>query len=78
MKFDLDDLKTWEPVLFGAPSKKQLIREVQKRKETKLMGKRHKLVEVPDTCVFHCVVIMRFLSCRLEDRYSVLRHKQPL
>lgn len=52
--FDLDDLKTWEPVLFGASSKKQLIQEVLKRKEAKMMGKGN-LVQVPNVCVFLCV-----------------------
>lgn len=32
MKFDLEDLEMWEPVLFGATSKKQLIDAVAKRK----------------------------------------------
>ncbi|XP_035770468.1 dynein regulatory complex subunit 7-like [Neolamprologus brichardi] len=50
MMFDLDDLKTWEPVLFGASSKKQLIQEVLKRKEAKMMGKGN-LVQVPNVCV---------------------------
>ncbi|XP_030590090.1 dynein regulatory complex subunit 7 isoform X2 [Archocentrus centrarchus] len=48
LMFDLDDLKTWEPLLFGAPSKKQLIQKVLKRKDLKLMGKKSNLVEVPD------------------------------
>lgn len=33
MLFDLEDLEMWEPVLFGATSKKQLIDAVAKRKE---------------------------------------------
>lgn len=32
MQFDLEDLEMWEPVLFGATSKKQLIDAVTKRK----------------------------------------------
>lgn len=32
MQFDLEDLEMWEPVLFGATSKKQLIDAVAKRK----------------------------------------------
>ncbi|KAK2850901.1 hypothetical protein Q5P01_007177 [Channa striata] len=31
--YDLEDLNTWEPVLFGATSKKQLILDVLKKKE---------------------------------------------
>ncbi|XP_067361429.1 dynein regulatory complex subunit 7 isoform X2 [Channa argus] len=33
--YDLEDLKAWEPVLFGATSKKQLILDVLKKKEMK-------------------------------------------
>lgn len=61
MMFDLDDLKTWEPVLFGASSKKQLIQEVLKRKEAKMMGKGN-LVQVPNACVFLWVSESKNLS----------------
>uniref|UniRef100_UPI0037E7DD64 dynein regulatory complex subunit 7 n=1 Tax=Semicossyphus pulcher TaxID=241346 RepID=UPI0037E7DD64 len=37
MVFDLDDLNLWEPVLFGATSRKQLILEALKKKETRRM-----------------------------------------
>lgn len=37
--YDLEDLQMWEPVLFGATSKKQLILEVLKRKESQLIDK---------------------------------------
>uniref|UniRef100_A0A4W6G732 Coiled-coil domain-containing protein 135 n=1 Tax=Lates calcarifer TaxID=8187 RepID=A0A4W6G732_LATCA len=40
MVFDLEDLKMWEPVLYGAASKKQLILDVLKKKtETKMMSR---------------------------------------
>ncbi|XP_029291047.1 dynein regulatory complex subunit 7-like isoform X3 [Cottoperca gobio] len=39
MVYDLEDLKIWEPVLFGATYKKQLILDVLKKKESKLMSK---------------------------------------
>jgi len=38
MVFDLEDLRIWEPVLYGATSKKQLILDVLKRKESKMMS----------------------------------------
>ncbi|XP_054465855.1 dynein regulatory complex subunit 7 [Anoplopoma fimbria] len=38
MEYDLEDLNTWEPVLYGATSKKQLILDVLKKKESKMMS----------------------------------------
>ncbi|XP_032363121.1 dynein regulatory complex subunit 7 [Etheostoma spectabile] len=37
--YDLEDLKVWEPVLYGAISKKQVMLEVLKKKERKMMRK---------------------------------------
>uniref|UniRef100_A0A671YPR0 Dynein regulatory complex subunit 7 n=1 Tax=Sparus aurata TaxID=8175 RepID=A0A671YPR0_SPAAU len=39
MVYDLEDLKMWEPVLFSATSKKQLILEVAKKRGSKLMSR---------------------------------------
>ncbi|XP_026188543.1 dynein regulatory complex subunit 7 isoform X2 [Mastacembelus armatus] len=39
MVYDLEDVKTWEPILYGAVSKKQLILDVFKKKELKMMRK---------------------------------------
>ncbi|XP_042348033.1 dynein regulatory complex subunit 7 isoform X2 [Plectropomus leopardus] len=39
--YDLEDVKMWEPVLFGALSKRQLILDVLKEKESKMMSKIH-------------------------------------
>uniref|UniRef100_I3KBQ5 Dynein regulatory complex subunit 7 n=1 Tax=Oreochromis niloticus TaxID=8128 RepID=I3KBQ5_ORENI len=86
MMFDLDDLKTWEPVLFGASSKKQLIQEVLKRKEAKLMGKGN-LVQVPNEDVPKVLEMPRsWVSCiaisaeALKNRWpggkKVIRYKQ--
>ncbi|XP_068598878.1 dynein regulatory complex subunit 7 [Brachionichthys hirsutus] len=44
--YDLDDLHLWEPVLYGATSKKQLIRDVLKRKEAKEVEKEGEEEEV--------------------------------
>ncbi|XP_035512918.1 dynein regulatory complex subunit 7 [Morone saxatilis] len=38
MVYDLEDLKMWEPILYGATSKKQLILDVLKKKESKMMS----------------------------------------
>ncbi|XP_053174100.1 dynein regulatory complex subunit 7 [Scomber japonicus] len=39
MLFDLDDVTLWEPVLFGATSRKQLIVDVVKKKESRMMSR---------------------------------------
>ncbi|XP_062283606.1 dynein regulatory complex subunit 7 [Scomber scombrus] len=39
MLFDLDDVNLWEPVLFGATSRKQLIVDVMKKKESRLLSR---------------------------------------
>lgn len=37
--YDLDDITLWEPVLYGATSKKQLILNVLKKKESQMMSR---------------------------------------
>ncbi|XP_047441931.1 dynein regulatory complex subunit 7 isoform X2 [Mugil cephalus] len=39
MLFDVEDLKTWEPVLYGGTSRKQLILSILKREESRMMAK---------------------------------------
>lgn len=57
MVYDLEDLKMWEPVLFGATSKKQLILEVAKKRGSKLMS-RISCDEEVCLCVSLCVQYM--------------------
>ncbi|XP_031606055.1 dynein regulatory complex subunit 7 isoform X1 [Oreochromis aureus] len=86
MMFDLDDLKTWEPVLFGASSKKQLIQEVLKRKEAKLMGKGNlvqvpnedvpKVLEMPRSWVSSIAISAEALKNRWPGGKKVIRYKQ--
>lgn len=60
MVFDLEDLKMWEPVLYGAASKKQLILDVLKKKtETKMMSRISKDEEV---CVFILLLYLYYVS----------------
>lgn len=83
MMFDLDDLKTWEPVLFGASSKKQLIQEVLKRKEAKMMGKGNlvqvdvpKVLEMPRSWVGYISISREALKNRWPGGKKVIRYKQ--
>ena len=59
--YDLEDLKMWEPVLFGATSKKQLILEVAKKKGSKLMS-RISCDEEVCMCVLVCVCAVRIFN----------------
>lgn len=54
MVYDLEDLRLWEPVLFGATSKKQLILDILKKKEKNIMSKINK---DDDVSVFLCVCL---------------------
>ena len=56
--YDMEDLKVWEPVLYGATSKKQLISDVLKKKESKMMRKISNDEEVC-MCVF-CMCMCSF------------------
>nr|XP_014265736.1 dynein regulatory complex subunit 7 [Maylandia zebra] len=83
MMFDLDDLKTWEPVLFGASSKKQLIQEVLKRKEAKMMGKGNlvqeggpNVLEMPRSWVSYIAISTEALKNRWPGGKKVIRYKQ--
>uniref|UniRef100_A0A3Q0RCJ8 Dynein regulatory complex subunit 7 n=1 Tax=Amphilophus citrinellus TaxID=61819 RepID=A0A3Q0RCJ8_AMPCI len=82
MMFDLDDLKTWEPLLFGAPSKKQLIQKVLKRKDLKLMGKRSNLedepnvFEMPRSWVRYIAISHEAMENRFPGGEKVIRYKQ--
>ncbi|XP_077410404.1 dynein regulatory complex subunit 7 isoform X2 [Vanacampus margaritifer] len=52
MVYDLHDIKSWEPVLFGVISKRQLSINLLKRKEMKMMGMTWEEEEEEDTRVF--------------------------
>lgn len=54
MVYDLEDLRMWEPLLFGATSQKQLILDVLKKTEKKMKSKINKDDEV-SVCV--CVYL---------------------
>ncbi|XP_041655972.1 dynein regulatory complex subunit 7 [Cheilinus undulatus] len=64
MVYNLDDINHWEPVLFGARSKKQLIQEVEKRRERKKTSVREgqeekpRVFEMPRSWV-SCITISR-------------------
>ncbi|XP_034551033.1 dynein regulatory complex subunit 7 isoform X2 [Notolabrus celidotus] len=72
MVYDLEDVSLWEPVLFGATSKKKLILEVSKRKQEKLRRhvkdeeeKKLRVFEMPRSWV-DCINISKQ---DLEDRW---------
>uniref|UniRef100_A0A3P9DPC4 Dynein regulatory complex subunit 7 n=1 Tax=Maylandia zebra TaxID=106582 RepID=A0A3P9DPC4_9CICH len=65
MMFDLDDLKTWEPVLFGASSKKQLIQEGGPN-----------VLEMPRSWVSYIAISTEALKNRWPGGKKVIRYKQ--
>ncbi len=66
MVYDLEDLKMWEPVLYGATSKKQLILDVLKKKESKMMSKINNDEEVC-ACVFLCEHVYFYICVYVMD-----------
>lgn len=55
--YDLEDLKMWEPILYGATSKKQLMVDVLKKKERMMMSKITHDVEVCFFCVYMFIFV---------------------
>uniref|UniRef100_A0A3B4XAS7 Dynein regulatory complex subunit 7 n=1 Tax=Seriola lalandi dorsalis TaxID=1841481 RepID=A0A3B4XAS7_SERLL len=73
MMYDLEDLNMWEPVLFGATSKKQLILDVLKEKETKMLSKINKDEEV---CMCVSLCVCSYLETRWPGGQKVTRYRK--
>ncbi|XP_071314856.1 dynein regulatory complex subunit 7 isoform X2 [Trachinotus anak] len=85
MVYDLEDLNMWEPVLFGATSKKQLILDVLKEKETKMMSKINKdeeveeeprVFEMPRSWVNYITISKKDLETRWPGGQKVTRYRK--
>ncbi|KAM8755120.1 dynein regulatory complex subunit 7 isoform 1-T2 [Acanthopagrus schlegelii] len=85
MVYDLEDLKMWEPVLFGATSKKQLILEVAKKKGSKLMSRiscdeeeevQPQGFEMPRSWVSYMTIPKKDLENRLPGGQKVIRYRK--
>ncbi|XP_033981485.1 dynein regulatory complex subunit 7 [Trematomus bernacchii] len=82
MVYDLEDMKLWEPVLYGATSKKQLILEVSKKK---IMSKytnndedeqQLRVFEMPRSWVSYVNISKKDLESRWPGRQEVIRYRK--
>ncbi|GAA6233809.1 dynein regulatory complex subunit 7 [Lates japonicus] len=86
MVYDLEDLKMWEPVLYGAASKKQLILDVLKKKtETKMMSKISKdeeeeeeprVIEMPRSWVSYITISKKDLETHWPRGQKVTHYRK--
>ncbi|XP_040914907.1 dynein regulatory complex subunit 7 [Toxotes jaculatrix] len=85
MLYDLEDLNMWEPVLYGATSKKQLILDVLKKKERKMMSRMNKdeeeepeprVFEMPRSWVSYITISKTDLETRWPGGQKVTRYRK--
>ncbi|XP_072222491.1 dynein regulatory complex subunit 7 [Leuresthes tenuis] len=82
--FDLEDLRIWEPVLYGATSKKQLILDVLKRKESKMMsiisseeeGEQPRVFQMPRSWVSYITISKEDLEIRWPGGKKVTHYRK--
>nr|XP_057907506.1 dynein regulatory complex subunit 7 isoform X3 [Doryrhamphus excisus]XP_057907507.1 dynein regulatory complex subunit 7 isoform X3 [Doryrhamphus excisus] len=82
--FDLHDIRLWEPVLFGATSKRQLFLNVLKRKEMKMMGmtweeeeeEQELVYEMPRSWVSYINITKQDLETRWPGSRKLTRYKK--
>ncbi|KAM7404190.1 hypothetical protein PAMP_011559 [Pampus punctatissimus] len=85
MVYDLDDIKLWEPVLYGATSKKQLILNVLKKKESHMMSRishddeeeeQPRALEMPRSWVSYITISKKDLETRWPGGQRTTRYKK--
>ncbi|XP_073325702.1 dynein regulatory complex subunit 7 [Pagrus major] len=85
MVYDLEDLKMWEPVLCGATGKKQLILEVVKKKESKLLSRishdeedeaQPRVFEMPRSWVSYITISKKDLENSWPAGQKVIRYRK--
>ncbi|XP_075331570.1 dynein regulatory complex subunit 7 [Odontesthes bonariensis] len=84
MVFDLEDLRMWEPVLYGATSKKQLILDVLKRKERKMMSitsseeeeEQPRVFQMPRSWVSYITISKKDLETRWPEGKKVTHYRK--
>lgn len=77
MVYDLEDLQMWEPVLYGATSKKQLILDVLKRKESQMVEEVNREQEVCVCVRQHIYPSSYLLSWRKQSVCVLQVEQQP-
>ncbi|XP_027131457.1 dynein regulatory complex subunit 7 isoform X3 [Larimichthys crocea] len=84
MVFDLEDLKTWEPLLYGAVSKNQLILEASEGNEEMTVSKvnddkeeeRPRVLRMPTSWVGPISISQRDLETRYPEGQRVTRYRR--
>ncbi|KAM7410752.1 hypothetical protein PAMA_020948 [Pampus argenteus] len=85
MVYDLDDIKLWEPVLYGATSKKQLILNVLKKKESHMMSRinhddeeqeQPRALEMPRSWVSYITISKKDLETRWPGGQRTTRYRK--
>ncbi|XP_068588230.1 dynein regulatory complex subunit 7 [Cebidichthys violaceus] len=86
MVYDLEDLKTWEPVLYGGTSKKQLMLDVLKKKKTmsKVINaqeeeeeeEKPRVFEMPRSWVSYINISREDLESRWPGRQKVTHYRR--
>ncbi|XP_040927549.1 dynein regulatory complex subunit 7 isoform X2 [Betta splendens] len=86
MRFDLEDDRMWEPVLFGATSKKQLILDVIKKKEKTLTQKmtrdeeeedeEPRVFKMPRAWLDHITISKKDLETRWPKGHKVTQYRK--
>ncbi|XP_074500922.1 dynein regulatory complex subunit 7 [Sebastes fasciatus] len=84
MVYDLEDLKTWEPVLYGAICKKQLILDVLKKKDSKMMNisnddeedEQPRVLQMPRSWVSYITISKKDLETRWPGGQKVTHYRK--
>ncbi|XP_067449650.1 dynein regulatory complex subunit 7 isoform X2 [Thunnus thynnus] len=85
MVYDLDDVQLWEPVLYGATSKKQLILEALKKKESHKMSRinnddeeeeQPRAFEMPSSWVSYITISKKDLETRWPGGQKTSRYRR--
>uniref|UniRef100_A0A3B4ZE84 Dynein regulatory complex subunit 7 n=1 Tax=Stegastes partitus TaxID=144197 RepID=A0A3B4ZE84_9TELE len=81
MVYDVEDLKMWEPMLYGATSKKELILTVQKKQERSLMSKstneeEPRVFEMPRSWVSYISISDKDMENRWPGGKTVIRYRK--
>ncbi|XP_061908471.1 dynein regulatory complex subunit 7 isoform X2 [Entelurus aequoreus] len=82
--YDLHDIRLWEPVLFGAISKRQMSLNILKRKEMKMMGmtwedeeeEEDRVFEMPRSWVSYISISKEDLETRWPGSRKLTRYKK--
>ncbi|XP_041859313.1 dynein regulatory complex subunit 7 isoform X2 [Melanotaenia boesemani] len=81
MVFDLEDLKMWTPVLYGATNRKQLVHDVLEKKESKKQSQisseeQPRVFEMPRSWLSYITISKKDLEKRWPGGKKVIRYRK--